>query len=476
MAQYKYDLITVPTEPKGPRRHHPWYKERLKLKFLKSNSHSGQLDGSKWTFVAGDIDDFRTGAPMKTKGRDMLKKKNINPVPLINTRSSEVLRKSSSNFHSVSWRSKIISNNPGLRTLYSKVGPQRQAQQEHMYEAEASLLRHPFSLYPHLEESIDPELREDVVLLLDPELKQEFSECELHLGSEQSVNQNDNVIKEEDEGEEGEGSPSKEPIDHVASEEQVLSQESSRRQLAVYKFPLKKTREEREREKSIIDSQRVISASQQSKVDQVTHNLVQWVRDLGGSDDASTIDDQTIKNLFGSDYESKPMLIAPVHVVELVNIPPELRLESRGYSHSAFSGSPSLRPDSAYSYVGYENQARKRARGFTVPWMSIEEPRCVKTKYGAWYLPISMWKLRPADEPLQDPKDVQAKAESDDVMKGLAMDKMFASLHGARVFKDFIINTKRAALMPKFLKNVSASGSGRCQSQSATKRWTPSSS
>ena len=55
---------------------------------------------------------------------------------------------------------------------------------------------------------------------------------------------------------------------------------SSRRQLAVYKFPLKKTREEREREKSIIDSQRVISASQQSKVDQVTHNLVQWVRDL----------------------------------------------------------------------------------------------------------------------------------------------------------------------------------------------------
>ena len=57
---------------------------------------------------------------MKTKGRDMLKKKNINPVPLINTRSSEVLRKSSSNFHSVSWRSKIISNNPGLRTLYSK--------------------------------------------------------------------------------------------------------------------------------------------------------------------------------------------------------------------------------------------------------------------------------------------------------------------------------------------------------------------
>lgn len=55
---------------------------------------------------------------------------------------------------------------------------------------------------------------------------------------------------------------------------------SSRQQAAVYRFPLKKTKEEREREKSIIDSQRVISASQQSKVDQVTHNLVQWVQDL----------------------------------------------------------------------------------------------------------------------------------------------------------------------------------------------------
>ena len=78
-------------------------------------------------------------------------------------------------------------------------------------------------------------------------------------------------------------------------------------------------------------------------------------------------------------------------------------------------------------------------------------------------------------QPLQDPKDVQAKVESDDVMKGLAMDKMIADLHGARVFKDFIINNKRGALMPKFLKYVNVSGSGRSQSQSA-KRWTQSSS
>ena len=50
----------------------------------------------------------------------------------------------------------------------------------------------------------------------------------------------------------------------------------------LYSFPLKKTQEEREREKMEVASQQVISASQQSRVDQVTHDLVQWMRDLVG--------------------------------------------------------------------------------------------------------------------------------------------------------------------------------------------------
>lgn len=98
------------------------YKERLKLKFLKSTRQSGQLDGSKWTFVVDDIDDFRSGAPVRTRRSDMVKKKDANPVPLINTRSAEVLRKSSSNFQNstTSWHAKMLRNNPGLRTMYTK--------------------------------------------------------------------------------------------------------------------------------------------------------------------------------------------------------------------------------------------------------------------------------------------------------------------------------------------------------------------
>ena len=60
----------------------------------------------------------------------------------------------------------------------------------------------------------------------------------------------------------------------------------------------------------------------------------------------------------------QPMLIAPVHVVELVNIPPELRLESR--AGSRHSGRSDARPDSYDSYVGYKNRDKRRAGGFTV--------------------------------------------------------------------------------------------------------------
>ena len=102
-------------------RTHCRYKERLNLKFLKTNRNAGLLDGSKWTFIADDIDDFRSGAPARRKGSAMVKKKDVNPVPLIDTKSSEVLKRTPSNSHSTpQMNSRIISDNPGLRTLYTK--------------------------------------------------------------------------------------------------------------------------------------------------------------------------------------------------------------------------------------------------------------------------------------------------------------------------------------------------------------------
>lgn len=48
----------------------------------------------------------------------------------------------------------------------------------------------------------------------------------------------------------------------------------------MYKFPLMKTVEEKEREKDLLVSQQVISAKQQSRVNEVTRDLVQWGAEL----------------------------------------------------------------------------------------------------------------------------------------------------------------------------------------------------
>ena len=97
------------------------YKERLNLKFLQNSGQSGRLDGSRWTFIADDIDDFRSGVPVKTKGSGMVKKNVVNPVPLIDTRSSGALKKSSSTSRTTPQiNSRIKNDHPGLKTLYTK--------------------------------------------------------------------------------------------------------------------------------------------------------------------------------------------------------------------------------------------------------------------------------------------------------------------------------------------------------------------
>lgn len=53
------------------------YKERLDLKFTKHGRKSGCLDGRKWTLLAGNMDDFRTGVPAHSAGTSMVVKVGI---------------------------------------------------------------------------------------------------------------------------------------------------------------------------------------------------------------------------------------------------------------------------------------------------------------------------------------------------------------------------------------------------------------
>lgn len=57
-------------------------------------------------------------------------------------------------------------------------------------------------------------------------------------------------------------------------------------------------------------------------IKKVTEEFCDWVKSLGGE---HNIDPVTLTSLFASGYDTKPPLSVPIHVVELTNIPAELR-------------------------------------------------------------------------------------------------------------------------------------------------------
>ena len=58
----------------------------------------------------------------------------------------------------------------------------------------------------------------------------------------------------------------------------------------------------------------------------MTKDFCDWVASLGG--ESNNVEESTITSLFASGYETKPALSVPIHVVELTNVPPELRMSA----------------------------------------------------------------------------------------------------------------------------------------------------
>ena len=51
---------------------HTRYKERLELKYMRTNPKAAALNGKKWMFVRSDIDDLRSGVPVPMTDKDMV--------------------------------------------------------------------------------------------------------------------------------------------------------------------------------------------------------------------------------------------------------------------------------------------------------------------------------------------------------------------------------------------------------------------
>jgi len=404
MAEKKYDLLLYARRDSNAKiRNQPWYKERLQTKY---KDCAPKLNASQWTFIKDGLDDFRDGKPPRIDDTILLKNKK-GPKPMImGADSFEKLPKQ-----------RLRKDITKHEAIYSKTVPSAQKRIEKVDKIESNLLSHPLALYPHLEESLAPDLFEEIVDLIDPSLALDDETIDDFENGYDGDNNNDPYEGEEEMSGDGDRPITPDSPSSVGFH-RILRRDNKNQ----YKW-LHQTAEEISKEERNKANKKRLETPQDTKIDLVTKDFCDWVRGLGG--ESNNIEESTVNSLFASGYETKPTLSVPVRVVELTNVPPELRAEGR---------TPTPTQD--------DNQYQDK--NYTPSW--------VKVKYGAWYLKPDSWKVLPADQPLLDPKELEGKQMSEPKKKSKELDKVLTSHHGAKAFKSFIEN--KGTRVPEFLEAV----------------------
>ena len=410
---HKYDLFLVNTDREGNKKQIPWYRERLKTKYInpkKSKQCSGTMVGSSWTFVQTGVDDFRDGVPPDIAADKMILKGYRGISPNVNDSSAERLQDNT--MGNTTDKKRFTKD----EVVYSKTLPMQQQRRDNVDDIELSLLQHQLALFPHLEESVPPEVFEDVVDILDPDLQ---------LGSEDGTDMEHQFPCDED------GSLTKASSHRFQSLSPTDTDRKSTQDIQKNRYRwLPKLDETHKEDKGKSNKKKVDTPSLDDKIQNVTKEFCSWVESLGG--DSNNIEESTVMSLFASGYETKPTLSVPIHVVELTNVPPELRV------NTSTSASP------LQQNVDKMEGEKQKPTSYTPSW--------VKVKYGAWYLNPKTWKKQKDGEALEDPKQKQENILSEANAESEKLDNELATLHGARAFKSFV--DKKGSRKPEFLSVV----------------------
>ncbi|CAL1537975.1 unnamed protein product [Lymnaea stagnalis] len=415
MAEKKYDLALVNTKKDNPIKHQQWYQERLKTKYIKSlkpGEKTGKNDTQNWIFLKGGLDDFRDGLPPPVHGSDFIKP-GRGSVPVIN--------------------SDVINRNPvkqpasknrlsRFQTYMSKSTPQQQQRRDYIQQVEQGLLKHPLALFPHLEESVPPEVFEDIVDLLDPQFNiNEIQDEDLELFGKLDDHEDPSFIPESDQAA------------RPKSDDQSFKDMDNLAAKNLYRWlPLKESKKDGKKGKDT-ELPWTNTLSEEEHMKQVTQEFCEWVADLGG--ETNNIEESTITSLFASGYETKPALSVPIHVVELTNVPQELRM------------SAAVPPPLAGS--------EEKLSALSAPKKKISgdyEPSWVKFRYGAWYLPTRTWRKMNYNEPLEDPKQLKEYELSEAKKKSNELNIELAYMHASKAFGEFI--QRKNTRKPEFLIEV----------------------
>ncbi|BFZ14511.1 hypothetical protein BsWGS_17550 [Bradybaena similaris] len=416
MAERKYELAVQEKRTSNAFVNKSWYKERLKTKYMKQLKPGERLityDAKNWLFLRRGLDDFRDGLP-PIGSRLTEAEKTVVP-----RYQKDYMRFSELKMPPVS---KHLNR---YQTYLTKKTPIQQQQQNYLTTVEEGLLLHPLALFPHLEQSVSPEVFEAIINILDPQ----FNVLDIR---EEDMDIEERLEESTEVSPWGSGPLSFPlPEEDKMKPDQPLGSEAVLRNMYKWISPkekLKDSKKSNEREKAWATEQ-----TEGEHIKKVTEEFCDWVSNLGG--ETNNIEESTITSLFASGYETKPALSVPIHVVDLANVPHELRLSAMV--------PPPAPPEKS---VCVSEMSKKTAA-------SEHEPTFVKFRYGAWYLPPKSWKKLGYYEPLEDPTQLKENEMSEAKKESKHLTEELATMHASKAFNEFI--NRKSTRKPEFLVEIS---------------------
>ncbi|XP_074848137.1 protein FAM47E-like [Carettochelys insculpta] len=380
-----------------------YIQERNKRKF------SDSLNSQRWRFLKAGLDDFRSGFPPPLGNILICGTKGPVPIVLGNHVSDSSLMA----------QKKGRKKCPKIQVSSSKLSPLQKSRWDHIARTEYCLSQNPLMLYPHLEESVPPELFKEVVAILDPEMRLNGK------GGYEGCDQESHNPQKLQPQQEEEDVENKEAQHRLSA----LSKKSKGKNMQ-YTSLAKEEVATREKEATLN-----YVPPLDENIKRVTKEFCDWVASLGG--EKYKVDEATILSLFDTGYETQPVLSVPIHVVELHNVPAELR--------KYVTVSPPL--------TAVKRPLHTRCH----PDLSKDpsQGKREKIRYGAWYLEPKTWRKQRANEPLQDPNAAV------DFFQNLRnqfseKDTEFMQLHGTCAFQEFL--ERKGYRKPAFLLRMLAAG------------------
>jgi len=367
----------------------PWYRERLRNKYSKDVNPI--LNHKNWTFVKNGLDDFRDGMP-PDPGHDWVVRPKRGPEPALLTGKKEPARPKLS-----APRSDLTRKLNSEELYYSKQIPAADRRRRRVKELEANLLGHPLALFPTLENGLSPELYEEIVDILEPDLL-DMSDSE----TEESPSSVEPVLP---------------PINaKVQNSEKDIEEPEKERAIAYEKLFRKK--------RTPTDNIKTLELERhERKIKQIAKDFIDWSKVLG--EDGPELSEDTIQALFASGY-SQSKETASVNVVELSSVPPELRAQA---------GLPPVPVEP----VQPKNQDQ-----------TIKAPQ--KYRYGAWYLKPELWKRLATNEPMIDPEELTRQENNEANRASHELHQELAALHGAKAYRKYLETS--GVKKPEFMKAI----------------------